>query len=68
MATTTLSQKHRIEIPKEIRDATGWKPGDRLAFIPKGHGLMLVRVPTLPELYGIAEGADASNCRERLKQ
>ena len=56
MATTTLSQKHRIEIPQESRDATGWKPGDHLTIIPEGHSLMLVRVPAIHELFGAREG------------
>lgn len=63
--TTTLSSKFQISIPKEVREAQGWKAGQVFAFIPKGNGVILVPVPTLEELTGIAKGANTSDYRDR---
>ncbi|SCM79142.1 Transcriptional regulator, AbrB family protein [uncultured Pleomorphomonas sp.] len=63
--TATLSSRFRITIPKEIRDAEQWKPGQEFAFIPKGSGVLLVPVPKLDDLAGIAAGADPGDYRDR---
>lgn len=65
MSAATLSSKFQISIPKEVREQFGWKAGQKLTFIPKGNGVMLVPVPTLEELRGIAKGADKSDYRDR---
>ncbi len=61
----TLSEKFQVSIPKEVREAQGWKPGQKIAFIPDGKGVKLVRVPTLDELQGIAKDADPTGYRDR---
>ncbi len=64
--TTTLSTKFQISIPKKVREAQNWKAGQEFAFVPNGHGgVLLVAVPTLRQLKGIAEGANPENYRER---
>jgi AbrB family looped-hinge helix DNA binding protein len=65
LGVATLSSKFQISIPKEVREAQGWEAGLKLAFIPKGKGVMLVPVPTLQELRGIAVGADTTGYRDR---
>lgn len=50
--TATLSSKYQISIPKAVREAQGWKPGQRFAFIPKGGGVALVPVPEIEDLLG----------------
>lgn len=62
---TTLSEKFQISIPKEVRDTQNWKPGQKLAFIPDGKGVKLVRVPELEDLLGLVKGADTSGYRDR---
>lgn len=62
---TTLSTKFQISIPKDVRDKEGWKAGQRLAFVPKGAGYLLVPVPALEDLFGIAKGTKAENDRDR---
>ena len=62
---TTLSSKYQISIPKEIRTKMGWKAGQKFAFIPKGHGVMLIPPPTIDELRGIAKGADPTDFRDK---
>jgi AbrB family looped-hinge helix DNA binding protein len=64
-ATATLSSKFQISIPKAVREAHNWKAGQEFAFIPKGGGVMLVPVPELEDLMGIAPNADRSGYRDR---
>lgn len=63
--TATLSSKFQISIPKRVRESQQWKPGQEFAFIPKNGGVMLVPVPTLDDLMGIAPGADPEGYRDR---
>jgi len=63
--TATLSSKFQISIPKAVREAQGWEAGQEFVFIPKGAGVLLVPVPTLEDLRGIAEGADPTGYRDR---
>ena len=63
--TATLTSKFQISIPTAVRDAHSWKAGQKFAFIPKGSGVMLVPVPEPADLFGVAEGADGANFRDR---
>lgn len=63
--TAKLSSKFQISIPKSVREAQKWKAGQEFVFIPKGSGILVMPVPTLDELTGIAKGADPSNYRDR---
>ncbi|MGD9816882.1 MAG: AbrB/MazE/SpoVT family DNA-binding domain-containing protein [Hyphomonadaceae bacterium] len=63
--TATLSSKFQISIPKAVREAQGWEAGQEFVFIPKGSGVLLVPVPTREEMFGLAEGADPSDYRDR---
>ena len=63
--TATLSAKFQISIPKAIRTAMGWHAGQKFAFIHKGEGMLLVPVPALEELAGLARGAQAKQYRDR---
>lgn len=63
--TATLSSKFQISIPKAIRAAQHWEAGLTFAFIPKGTGVLLVPVPRLETLKGIARGASPEGYRER---
>lgn len=64
-ATATLSSKFQISIPKAIREEQHWKAGQELVFVPKGEGVLVIPVPTLDELAGIAKGANPRNYRDR---
>ena len=63
--TATLSTKFQISIPKAVRAAQQWEAGQEFAFIPKGAGVLLVPVPEVHELAGIAKGAKPNNYRDR---
>jgi len=64
-AIAKLSSKFQISIPKEVREQEGWKPGQRFVFIPKGKGVLVMPVPDVEEIFGIAKGADLTNYRDR---
>ena len=64
-ATTTLSSKFQISIPKSVRDTQQWKAGQEFVFIPKGKGVLVMPVPDLKDLAGIATGARTTGYRDR---
>jgi AbrB family looped-hinge helix DNA binding protein len=66
--TATLSAKFQISIPKAIRAARDWHAGQVFAFIPKGEGMLLVPVPKLEDLAGLARGANPTGYRDRSDQ
>lgn len=61
----TLSSKFQISIPKAVRDTQNWQAGQKFAFVPKDGGYLLVPVPTLGELRGLAKGAATNGVRDR---
>lgn len=64
-ATTKLSSKYQISIPKAARERLGWRPGQKIAFIDHGHSVVMVPVPDREELAGMACGANTNNYRDR---
>jgi AbrB family looped-hinge helix DNA binding protein len=54
-ATATLSRKFQISIPKAVREKQNWQAGQEFVFIPKGNGVLVMPVPELAELAGIAK-------------
>jgi AbrB family looped-hinge helix DNA binding protein len=65
MNAVTISSKFQISIPKEVREKEGWNPGQRLAFVPHGKHYVLVPVPTIDEIFGIAKDANPAGYRDR---
>lgn len=64
-STATLSSKFQISVPKLVRDELHWKAGQEFVFIPKGKGVLLMPVPELEQLAGLAKGARSDNYRDR---
>lgn len=64
-ATATLSSKYQISVPKAIRDDLHWEAGQEFVFIPKGKGVLLMPVPELEQLAGLAQGANTDGYRDR---
>lgn len=62
---TKLSSKFQISVPKSVREQQNWKAGQKFAFVPRGKSVVLVPVPTLEDLLGIAEGTDPTGYRDR---
>jgi AbrB family looped-hinge helix DNA binding protein len=64
-ATATLSSKFQISVPKTVREEQHWEAGQEFVFIPKGKGVLIMPVPELEQLAGIAKGARKGNYRDR---
>lgn len=64
-STATLSSKYQISIPKAVRDEQQWEAGQEFVFIPKGKGVLVMPVPDLDQLAGIAKGARKGDYRDR---
>ena len=58
VATATLSSKYQISIPKEVREAMHFKPGQQLAFLRVGKSLRLVRVRKIEDFIGMVKGGE----------
>ncbi len=63
--TATLSSKFQISIPKAVREEQDWHAGQEFVFIPKGKGVLVMPVPKLGDLAGIAKGARKHAWRDR---
>ncbi len=64
-ATATLSSKFQISIPKAVREEQCWEAGQEFVFIPRGKGVLIMPVPELGQLAGIAKGARKEGYRDR---
>ncbi len=64
-ASATLSSKYQISIPKAVRDEQRWEAGQEFVFIPKGKGVLVMPVPELDQLAGLAKGAKCGGYRDR---
>ena len=64
-ATATLSSKFQISIPKAVREERHWRAGQEFVFILKGKGVLIIPVPELQQLAGIAKSARENGYRDR---
>jgi len=48
MSSSTLTTKGQTTIPKDVRDTLGVGPGDRLEFIIRPEGEVVLRAATVP--------------------
>lgn len=62
---TKLSSRYQITVSKAVRHRLSWIAGLELAIIPKGKGLLIMPVPSLKQLVGIAKSADRRHVRDR---
>lgn len=60
MSDSVLSSKYQIVIPKEIREASGVRPGDVFDVMYLNGTISLVRVPGIDELFGMAPGIETN--------
>ena len=65
-STATLSSKFQISIPKAVRDEMHWHAGQEFVFIAKGKAVLIMPVPELADLSGIAKGARKVGYRDRV--
>ena len=64
-ASATLSSKYQISIPKTVREEQRWEAGQVFVFIPKGQGVLIMPLPELEQLAGLARGAKRAGYRDR---
>lgn len=57
VATTRISSKGQVVIPKRLREELGLQPGDSLALAVKGNALVLGKI-TLSDLVEASLGLD----------
>jgi len=65
MATTTISPKFQIVIPKEVREKLHLSPQQRLQVVEKGGIITLVPEVPLKNLKGTRKGMSKTNIREK---
>lgn len=65
MSTATVSSKYQIVIPKEIRAAVPFRPGQKVHVIAKSGYVTLVPDRPLSSLRGFAKGIDTENLRDK---
>ena len=65
MATTTISPKFQIVIPKEVRDKLHLAPKQRLQVLEKGGIITLVPDVPLKSLRGLLKGMPKGGIREK---
>jgi len=65
MATTTISPKFQIVIPKEVRDKLRLTPKQRLQVVEKGGVITLVPEVSLKSLRGVLKGMSKTDIREK---
>jgi AbrB family looped-hinge helix DNA binding protein len=65
MATTTISSKFQVVIPKEVRDKLHLIPSQRLQVIEKGGVITLVPEVPLKSLKGTLRGMSRTDLREK---
>lgn len=65
MATTTISPKFQIVIPKEVREKLHLTPSQRLQVVEKGGVITLVPEVPLKSLKGALKGMSATDLREK---
>ena len=64
MATTTISSKYQIVIPKDIREKLHLKSGQQMAVVVKAGVVYLIPEKPLESFKGFLKGMDAKNIRE----
>ena len=65
MQSVTVSPKYQVVIPKEIRDALGLRPGQKMRVIEYDGRIELIPDRDISELRGFLKGIDTRFEREK---
>jgi AbrB family looped-hinge helix DNA binding protein len=68
MTVVSISPRYRITIPKEIRDETNLKVGDKISFLRKGDEIIIFKVPEKPLLKMAGSLKTKKNIRKILQE
>ena len=59
LKTSTITTKGQVTLPKEFRDAFGWKPGDKVEFVKDADGIRVLRPSARDRVQRFMEGIRA---------
>ncbi len=65
--STTITTKGQVTIPKEIREALGLNPGDKVVFEKEGSNIVLKPAKTLLDFRGYAKAQRYISMEEARK-
>ena len=65
MASTRVSAKYQVVIPKEIREGLSLRPGQEMQVIRKGNVILLVPERPISAYRGILRGLSTTGYREK---
>ena len=65
MSVVTVSPKFQVVIPREIREALGLEPGQKVQAFQYQNRVELIPVRAIREMRGFLEGIDTNVARER---
>jgi AbrB family looped-hinge helix DNA binding protein len=60
MDSVTLSPKFQVVIPPRVREALGWRPGDKLQALIVGEAVQFLAVRPMRAMRGFAQGIDTT--------
>ena len=64
MATTTISPKYQVVIPKDVREKLQLKSGQKMTVVVKGGGVYLIPEKPLESFKGFLKGMNTKGIRE----
>ncbi|MDP2279011.1 MAG: AbrB/MazE/SpoVT family DNA-binding domain-containing protein [Nitrospirota bacterium] len=64
MATTTISPKYQVVIPKDVREKLHLKSGQKMTVVTKGGVVYLIPEKPVESFRGFLKGMDTRNIRE----
>lgn len=67
MTYAVINPRFRITIPKKLRQKTGLKIGDKIAFLNKGEEIIMIKVPEKPLTTMAGSLSTEKNVRSLLK-
>ncbi len=64
MATTTISPKYQVVIPKDVREKLHLRSGQKMTVVTKGGVVYLIPEKPVESFRGFLKGMDTRNIRE----
>ena len=64
MATTTISPKYQVVIPKDVREKLQLKSGQKMTVVTKGGVVYLIPEKPVEAFKGFLKGMDTKDIRE----
>jgi AbrB family looped-hinge helix DNA binding protein len=64
MATTTISPKYQVVIPKDVREKLHLKSGQKMTVVTKGGVVYLIPEKPVESFRGFLKGMDTKDIRE----